>query len=345
VVWIHTTVPNDAVSDDAPHIEVRGDSLLGAHLLEGFDSLWESSRSAEGLIAVRDADQPEAVAMQLRAIEHDDHVYLASNRLDRRLELLDEPRFLVGDDDSVLYRADPVPVSTALHSELLNGLYKRHPETQPRPDRRIYRMIKDPVQHHAARTESYRMLPKRILTELMRSSVRDIRILDTSSTLLLSEGSALAASGAAFDAVLEAMCHGARLRVLLMAPGSAACQARAAEVGRPDLDQEIQANLRWLAAVARRAREHLDLGPNAVAVRLYDRPPMSSVYQADDTVVIGFMPYGTRSSVTPYISATVGHGVANFALDQFQELWDAEGEQVRRLSPEELAYHLDRGSA
>ncbi|MEY9861108.1 hypothetical protein ABH935_006748 [Catenulispora sp. GAS73] len=341
-ILIHTTVPNDAVSDDAPHIEVRADTLLGAHLLEGFDSLWDSSRSAEGLIPVRDADRPDDVAMQLRAVEHDSHVYLASNRLDRRLELLDEPRFLVGEHDPTLYRADPVPIGTALHTELLLSLHKRYPQSFPRSDRRIYRMIKDPAQHDAARTESYRRLPARVLTELIRSSVRDIRIMDTSSTLLLTEGSALAASGAAFNAALDALRHGARLRVLLMAPGSAACRARAAEINRPDLEQEIRANLRWLAALARRSSENLELSPDAVAVRLYDRSPTSSVYQADDTVVIGFMPYGTRSSVTPYISAAVGHGVANFAIDQFQELWDAEGDQVRRLSPEELAKHLDQ---
>lgn len=30
------------------------------------------------------------------------------------------------------------------------------------------------------------------------------------------------------------------------------------------------------------------------------------------------------------------------AIDQFLEPWDAEGDQVRRLSPEELANHLDQ---
>ena len=167
--------------------------------------------------------------------------------------------------------------------------------------------------------------------------------MDTSSTLLLPEDSAPAASGAAFDAVLDALRHGARLRVLLMEPGSAACPAHTAEIGLPDLELEIRANLRWLAELARRAGESLEHGRDAVAVRLYDRPPTSSVYQADDTVVIGFMPYGTRSSVTPYISASIGHGVANFALDQFQELWDGDEDQVKRLSPGELASRLGAG--
>lgn len=339
-VLIHTTVPHDAVSDDSPQMEVRANTLLGAHLLEGFDSLWRSARGLEGLIAIRDAAAPSEVPMRVRAVENDGRVYIASNRLDRRLELLDEPRFLIGDDDTTRYRADAVPIGTALHTTLLRELEEHYPQTFRRPDRRVYRMLKDPIRHDTDRTESYRRLPTRRLTELVRAAVREIRILDTSSTLLLPEGTAPVPSGATFTATLDALRHGARLQILLMEPGSAACRARAAEIARPDLEQEIRTNLHWLAVLSRKAADQLTLDPDLIEVRLYDRPPTSSVYQIDDIVVIGFMPYGTPSSVTPHIGATIGHGVANFAVYQFQQLWDSGREQLHRLSARDLSDYL-----
>ena len=40
---LYTIVPNSLLVDDAPQVEVRAETALGRHLVEGFDTLWESA--------------------------------------------------------------------------------------------------------------------------------------------------------------------------------------------------------------------------------------------------------------------------------------------------------------
>jgi hypothetical protein len=169
---------------------------------------------------------------------------------------------------------------------------------------------------------------------LIRDAGLTVRILDTSSTLLLSGRGDRSARENPFAAVSAALRRGASLQILLMEPDSDSCRARAEEIGRPDLAEEIRANLRWLAELA----DQEGMRPDAVEVRLYDKPPSISVYQVDDFVISGFMPYGARSSVTPHFGSSFGHGLlASFTVGQFDQLWNAGRDgHTRPLSFEAL---------
>lgn len=334
-VLIYTTVPNDAIADDSPQVEVNDQSLLGGYLIDGFDDLWETSRELDGLLEVRLADRPDDVPMLMRAFDYEGATFVTAHRLDRLLERMDEHLFLLGSDREALYKALPVTMGTPLHEHLLEELKHRH-QTQAtdRPDRTFYRMAKRSTDHRSDdRTEAYRSLPIRLLADLIGHADRDIRILDTSSTLLLPGHDEHSPHGNVLSALNIALGRGAHLRTLLMEPGSDSCRARSEEIGRPDLEEEIRANLAWLADLA--ARDGLR---DSVQVRLYDRPPSISVYQVDDFVISGFMPYGARSSITPHFGSAIGHGpLAPYTINQFDQLWDAGPTgRIRTLSFEEL---------
>lgn len=320
-VLLYTTVPHDMIADDSPHVEVHAETPLGQHLLERFDDLWESSRDFSSLVGVRFADRPEDVPMQLCGIEHGGDLFLISTQLDRALEYMDEPWFLIDGNLVARFRAQLVQPGTGLHSQLFEALKQRDSSSKPRTDQPFYRMVEHAdAQQAVGRTEAFRHLPTQHLTARIREARREIRILDTSSTLLLGQGHE-PDSWPIFATLLQALQNGTRVRVLLMYPGSASTLSRVEEIGRPSVESEILDNLRLLDALRQRLDE-LESWPGLIEVALYDRPPSFSVYQVDDLVISGFMPYGARSSVTPHFGACAGYPLAAFALGQFDRLWE-----------------------
>jgi hypothetical protein len=61
---LFTTVPRDVAADDSPQVEVRAETLLGQHLIAGFEDLWVSSRDYRQPVDVRPADRPRESAQQ-----------------------------------------------------------------------------------------------------------------------------------------------------------------------------------------------------------------------------------------------------------------------------------------
>ena len=338
---LYSIVPNSLLVDEAPQVEVRAETELGRHLLEGFDTLWDSARGLDELIKVRFAEQPGDVPMLMRHIEHENVRYLASSRIDRVHEYQDEPRFLLGDDSSTVYRAVPVTFGTGLHDWLLDALQDRYPRSSRRRDRRFYRMVKaTEAEHEGGRVLAFQGLPAVHLTGLIGVASRDIRIFDTSSPLLvdprpIDPADARPAGGrerrSVFQAVLDALDHGARLKVLLMYPGTNFARLSADGGGDPHVESRIEQNLGWLRELRAKA-VHRGLPLDRVQVRLYNLPPSFSVYQVDDTVIAGFTPLAARGSNATHYSTGLDSPLAGFVLDQFDQLWDqGPAEHVHQL--------------
>jgi hypothetical protein len=328
---LYTIVPNSLLVDDAPQVEVRAESELGRHLLEGFDTLWDSARGLDELIKVRFAEQSGDVPMLMRHIEHENVLYLVSNRIDRVYEYQDEPRFLLADDSSTVYRAVPVTFGTGVHDWLLDALQDRYPNSVRRRDRRFYRMVKAAeAGPEDGRVLAFQGLPAVHLTSLIGVANREIRIFDTSSALLADDvdqhpgggggGPGGVGSDSVFQAVLDALDHGARLKVLLMYPGTNFARLNNDGCCEPRAESQIEQNLRWLKELRSQSAKR-GLPTNRVQVRLYNAPPSFSVYQVDDTVIAGFMPMAARSSSATHYSTELDSPLAGFVLDQFDSLW------------------------
>jgi hypothetical protein len=319
---LYTIVPHSLLVDDAPQVEVRAETELGRHLITGFNTLWDSARGLDELVKVRFAEQPGDVPMLMRHIEHESVLYLVSSRIDRVYEYQNEPRFLLGDDSSTVYRAVPVTFGTSVHNWLLDALQDRYPRSVRRSDRRFYRMVKDTgTEREDGRLRAFQGLPAVHLTSLIGVASREIRIFDTCSSLLVEDATGPEEiGGPVFQATLDALDHGAHLKALLMYPGTAFSRMRTEEIAEPRVESHIEQNIRWLTALRDQAVRH-GLPSARVQVRLYNAPPSFSVYQIDDTVIAGFMPMGTRSSGATHYSTELDSPLAGFVLDQFDLMW------------------------
>jgi hypothetical protein len=61
--------------------------------------------------------------------------------------------------------------------------------------------------------------------------------------------------------------------------------------------------------------------PERLRVRLYDQLPEISVHQIDDRVVVGFLPYRRRSSMTSQLETERHSELGVYAVGQFEQLW------------------------
>lgn len=332
----YSIVPNMVVSDESPHVEVRAQSDLGRHVIQSFEEFWLDAREPDALLRVRFADQPGAVPMLLRHIEIADDAFVTSSRIDRVFGYQEDPRFLIGEDSGTVYAAVPVEMGTDLHECLLAALADRYPRASRHRERTFFHMVKVSESNRPdGRVLAYKGLPAVQLANLLTVATREIRILDTSSTLLVEDGEP-AEDGLVFKAALEALEHGASVKVLLMYPGTSYTRLRAEEISRPHVESEIEQNLRWLTKLRDEALR-LELPQDRVQVRLYNAPPSFSVYQVDDSVIVGFMPVGTRSSGATHYSTELESPLAGFVLDQFDLLWSqGPGDHVHQI--ESLQY-------
>ncbi|HTJ67543.1 MAG TPA: hypothetical protein VL551_08455 [Actinospica sp.] len=320
---LYTIVPHSLLVDDAPQVEVRAETELGRHLLTGFNTLWDSARGLDELVKVRFAEQPGDVPMLMRHIEHDSVLYLVSSRIDRVYEYQNEPRFLLGDDSSTAYRAVPVTFGTSVHNWLLDALQDRYPRSIRRADRRFYRVVKDTgSESEDGRLRAFQGLPAVHLTSLIGVAGREIRIFDSCSTLLVEDATRSEFGGPVFQAMVEALDHGAHVKALLMYPGTSFSRKRPEDGPEPHVESRIEQNLRWLTELRDQAVRR-GLPADRVQVRLHNSPPSFSVYQVDDTVIAGFTPAASRGSggATHY-STELDSPLAGFVLDQFDLLWN-----------------------
>ena len=147
-----------------------------------------------------------------------------------------------------------------------------------------------------------------------------MRILDTSSILIGQDGDEAGAE-AFVQAALGAMSNGATIRILLLAPTTSAARERAKEIRDQHFDQMVERNiqrLRYLASELPVARHRARTGCECASTT---NCPRSACTRSDDRVVVGFLPYRRRSSMTSQLETERHSELGVYAVGQFEQLW------------------------
>jgi hypothetical protein len=169
------------------------------------------------------------------------------------------------------------------------------------------------------RTLDFDRLPTAKILEWLGEAERSVRILDTSSILIGQDGDPTGAE-AFVRAALRAMANGTTIRILLLAPTTSAAKERAKEIRDTHFDQMVERNIQRLRQLAGQLRSR-GIDAERLRVRLYDQLPEISVHQIDDRVVVGFLPYRRRSSMTSQLETERHSELGVYAVGQFEQLW------------------------
>ena len=313
-------LPAYQFAHDAPQLEITAGSLTGLQILEKFDELWEDARPVRRLAPIRLSPADDAEPMWVRYLELHDETYYISSRIDAALTIKPDQHFWLGERDGVEHEAEQVPSDSALHRQLL----ELHDRKYTRPRRRettFYQMW--PSSSQAAprgRTLDFDRLPTGQILQRLAEAQRSVRILDTSSILIGQDGDEAGAEEFTRSA-LRAMGRGATIRILLLAPTTSAARERAKEIRDTHFDQMVERNIQRLRFLAAQLPSH-GIDPERLRVRLYDQLPEISVHQLDDRVLVGFLPYRRRSSMTSQLETERHAELGVYAVGQFEQLWN-----------------------
>lgn len=188
-------------------------------------------------------------------------------------------------------------------------------------------LIFDPIFDEArkARVQEHERFDQASFIDRMRETSRNIRILDT-WTLLLERRNHLRT----FDAMREALDHGATIRILLLDPTSAAALQRTEELERRQIDvgAQIMDNLRQLYLFRDQLRS--SEMKSRLRVCVYDASPSIQLYQWDDRALISFFPIGKVSFDVPQLEVDMASPWGQFVDRRFDELWN-QRDHVRSL--------------
>ncbi|HET9168673.1 MAG TPA: DUF5919 domain-containing protein [Actinospica sp.] len=312
-------LPAYQFAHDAPQLEIAAGSLTGMQVLEKFDELWEDSRPVRRLAAIRLSPAEDTEPMWVRYLELGDETYHISNRIDAALAVKPDQHFWLGEHGGVEHEAEPVPTDSTLHRQLLE-LHDRKYTAARRREPTFYLMW--PSSELAAprgRTLDFDRLPTGQILQRLAEAERTVRILDTSSILIGQDGDAAGAE-AFVQAALRAMSNGATIRILLLAPTTSAARERAKEIRDTHFDQMVERNIQRLRQLAAQLPSR-GIEPERLRVRLYDQLPEISVHQIDDRVLVGFLPYRRRSSMTSQLETERHSELGVYAVGQFEQLW------------------------
>ncbi|HTJ37718.1 MAG TPA: hypothetical protein VL738_31180 [Dactylosporangium sp.] len=132
-----------------------------------------------------------------------------------------------------------------------------------------------------------------------------------------------AATDAFFRGVRGALARGAKVRILLLNPGSIAADLRQQELAGGNVvlsvQREIMRNLRRLS------RFVADLGErdrSGFEVRLYDASASITLYRWDDRALVSFLPIGRFSEFGGQLEVTMRSPLGEFIQQRFEELWE-----------------------
>jgi hypothetical protein len=312
-------LPAYQFAHDAPQLEITAGSLTGMQILEKFDELWEDSRSVRRLAPIRLSAAEDTEPMWVRYLELGDETYYVSNRIDVALRSKPDQHFWLGEHGGVEHEAEPIPTDATLHRQLLE-LHERKYTAERRREPTFYLMW--PSSELAAprgRTLDFDRLPTEQILQRLAEAERSVRILDTSSILIGQDGDAAGAE-AFVQAALRAMSNGATIRILLLAPTTSAAKERAKEIRDTHFDQMVERNIQRLRYLASELPPR-GIEPERLRVRLYDQLPEISVHQTDDRVLVGFLPYRRRSSMTSQLETERHSELGVYAVGQFEQLW------------------------
>jgi hypothetical protein len=313
-------LPAYQFAHDAPQLEIQAGSLTGIQILEKFDELWEDARPVRRLAPIRLSPADGTEPMWVRYLELTGETYYISHRIDTALTIKPDQRFWPGERGGTEHEAEPVPTDSTVYRHLLQEHDRKYT-----PDRRreptFYEMR--PITELPAprgRTLDFDRLPTVQLLERLAASERTVRILDTSSILIGQDGDKAEAE-AFTQATLRAMQNGATIKILLLAPTTSAARERAKEIRDTHFDQMVERNIQRLRYLATQLPPR-GIDPDRLRVRLYDQLPEISVHQMDDRVLVGFLPYRRRSSMTSQLETERHSELGVYAVGQFDQLWN-----------------------
>jgi hypothetical protein len=119
-------------------------------------------------------------------------------------------------------------------------------------------------------------------------------------------------------ALRKALQNGAKVRILLLDPDSAAASQRAEEIRPVDVRRVIIDNLRHLNDFA----DSLDdRQRQSFQVRIYDASPSIQIFRWDDKALISFFPIGVRASASPHLEVYLASPLGEFVQGRFDDLW------------------------
>lgn len=313
-------LPAYQFAHDAPQLEINAGSLTGIQILEKFDELWEDARPVRRLAPVRLSAASGTEPMWVRYLELGDATYFVSSRIDAALAAKPDQHFWLGEQDGVEHEAEVVPRDSTLYRQLLE-LHTTKYSAERRREPTFYQMwpsAEQPVPR--GRTLDFDRLPTQQILGYLAQAERSVRILDTSSILIGQDGDE-AGARAFTAAALEAMSRGATVQILLLAPTTSAARERAKEIRDEHFDQMVEHNIQRLRHLAALLPAR-GIEPDRLRVRLYDQLPEISVHQLDDRVLVGFLPYRRRSSLTSQLETERHSELGVYAVGQFDRLWN-----------------------
>jgi hypothetical protein len=312
-------LPAYQFAHDAPQLEINAGSLTGLQILEKYEELWEESRSVRRLAPIRLSPVEGTEPMWVRYLELGDETYYISNRIDQALAAKPDQHFWLGEHDGTEHEAEPVPTDSTLHRQLLEQ-HDRKYSAERRREPHFYLMWPSASQPAPrGRTLDFDRLPTTKILEWLGEAERSVRILDTSSILIGQDGDPTGAE-AFVQAALQSMSNGATIKILLLAPTTSAAKERAKEIRDTHFDQMVERNIQRLRHLAAQLPSQ-GIDPDRLRVRLYDQLPEISVHQIDDRVVVGFLPYRRRSSMTSQLETERHSELGVYAVGQFEQLW------------------------
>jgi hypothetical protein len=305
---------------DAPQLEISRGTQIGSQIIETFDELWREARPVRHLTPIRLSDDAEARPLLVRNVIVNANTYYVSNRIDAALEARPDQHFWPGLSGGEECEAEVVAPASRLGEQLNYAYQRKYGRELPASGPRFALMR--PASRAAVpkdRTVEFDRLPLSQILEWLAEARRSVRILDTSSILIGQNGDE--AQARAFTAAaLRALGNGATVRILLLAPTTSAALERAQEIRDQRFDLMVERNIERLRFLAAQLPEH-GIEPERLQVRLYDQLPVISVHQIDDRVMAGFLPYRRRSSATSQYESQRHSDLGEFAVDQFQRLW------------------------
>jgi hypothetical protein len=313
-------LPAYQFAHDAPQLEINAGSLTGIQILEKFDELWQDARPVHRLAPVRLSPDEGTEPMWVRYLELGGETYYVSHRIDAALRSKPDQRFWPGERGGAEHEAEPVPTDSTVYRQLLELHDRKYtPDRRREPtfyDMRPFAALPAP----RGRTLDFDRLPTGALLDRLAAAERSVRLLDTSSILIGQDGDA--AEAEAFTrAALRALSNGATIKILLLAPTTSAARERAKEIRDTHFDQMVERNIQRLRYLATQLPMH-GIEPDRLLVRLYDQLPEISVHQMDDRVVVGFLPYRRRSSMTSQLETERHSELGVYAVGQFEQLWN-----------------------
>jgi Domain of unknown function (DUF5919) len=313
-------LPAYQFAHDAPQLEIQAGSLTGTQILEKFDELWEDARSVHRLAPIRLSPTEDTEPMWVRYLELNGETYYISHRIDAALTVKPDQRFWLGERGGVEHEAEPVPTDSTVYRRLLEEHDRKYtPDRRREPtfyEMRPFAELPAP----RGRTLDFDRLPTVQLLERLAASERSVRILDTSSILIGQDGDEAEAEEFT-RATLRAMSRGATIKILLLAPTTSAARERAKEIRDTHFDQMVERNIQRLRYLAAQLPTR-GIDPDRLRVRLYDQLPEISVHQMDDRVLVGFLPYRRRSSMTSQLETERHSELGVYAVGQFEQLWN-----------------------